>query len=108
MLQSFGVEFDGRLHCGLDDARNIANLLIHMIKDGVSIDINENIKENQMMDRRSNNHRRVSNTFKINNPRKNQHQNQKGEEKIDQEDLDFAMGLMSVRNEAVGELSNTK
>ncbi|RZF34125.1 hypothetical protein LSTR_LSTR003535 [Laodelphax striatellus] len=58
MLQSFGVEFDGRLHCGLDDARNIANLLIHMIKDGVSIDINENIKENQMMDRRSNNHRR--------------------------------------------------
>nr|AGH30335.1 Eri-1-2 [Nilaparvata lugens] len=112
MLQSFGVEFDGRLHCGLDDARNIANLLIHMIKDGVRIDINENIQENRMTYRRGNNNQRVStfctiqrpNSFRINNPRKNQ-QNQRQNKEVepeivDEEDLDFAMGLMSVRLES--------
>ncbi|XP_039283068.1 probable tubulin polyglutamylase ttll-15 [Nilaparvata lugens] len=104
MLQSFGVEFDGRLHCGLDDARNIANLLIHMIKDGVSIDINENIQENRMTYRRGNNNQRRPNSFRINNPRKkqqNQRQNKEVEpEIVDEEDLDFAMGLMSVRLES--------
>ncbi|XP_075223309.1 3'-5' exoribonuclease 1-like [Lycorma delicatula] len=44
MLEELGVQFEGRPHCGLDDAKNIANLLILMIKDGVSIEVNEHIR----------------------------------------------------------------
>lgn len=44
MLEELGVRFEGRLHCGLDDSKNIASLLILMIKDGVSLELNELIR----------------------------------------------------------------
>ncbi|KAJ3091299.1 cytosolic leucyl tRNA synthetase [Quaeritorhiza haematococci] len=34
MLKHFGMEFEGREHCGLHDARNIARIAIRMMKDG--------------------------------------------------------------------------
>lgn len=43
MIEKLGMEFEGHPHCGLDDATNIAHLLIRMIKDGASVDINERI-----------------------------------------------------------------
>lgn len=41
MLDYFEMEFEGRLHCGLDDAKNIARILIRMIRDGANIQVNE-------------------------------------------------------------------
>ncbi|KAJ3150514.1 3'-5' exoribonuclease 1 [Geranomyces michiganensis] len=34
MLSGLGMEFDGREHCGLDDATNIARIVVRMMKDG--------------------------------------------------------------------------
>nr|CAD7591755.1 unnamed protein product [Timema genevievae] len=43
MLEHIEMIFEGRPHCGLDDARNIARILLHMVKDGASIQYNERI-----------------------------------------------------------------
>lgn len=43
MLQHLKITFEGRPHCGLDDARNIARLVICMISDGASLRVNEQI-----------------------------------------------------------------
>lgn len=42
-LEYFGLEFEGHLHCGLDDARNTARLLKAMIANGYDIE-NANIR----------------------------------------------------------------
>ncbi|TPX70925.1 hypothetical protein SpCBS45565_g01540 [Spizellomyces sp. 'palustris'] len=34
MLQGLGMTFEGRPHCGMDDARNIARIVVRMMKDG--------------------------------------------------------------------------
>ena len=34
MMECLGRKFDGRMHSGLDDARNVAKILIQMLKDG--------------------------------------------------------------------------
>lgn len=44
MLDRLHIQFEGRPHCGLDDARNIAEMLLRMINDGASIEINEKIE----------------------------------------------------------------
>lgn len=44
MLDHLHIQFEGRPHCGLDDARNIAEVLLRMIGDGASIEINEKIE----------------------------------------------------------------
>lgn len=44
MLDRLHIQFEGRPHCGLDDARNIAEVLLRMINDGASIEINEKIE----------------------------------------------------------------
>lgn len=44
MLQHLGMKFEGRPHSGIDDARNIARILIQLIKDGANANINETIK----------------------------------------------------------------
>lgn len=54
MLEKLGMEFEGHPHCGLDDATNIANLLIRMIKDGAAVDINERIDLRYKIDRCTN------------------------------------------------------
>jgi 3'-5' exoribonuclease 1 len=43
MLEHLELDFEGRPHCGLDDARNIARVLLQMISDGASIQVNERI-----------------------------------------------------------------
>lgn len=41
MLINLGLPFEGRLHCGMDDARNIARILQKMAQDGCEIKFNE-------------------------------------------------------------------
>ena len=43
MLQHLGLDFDGRLHCGLDDAKNIAKILLVLLKDGCEPSLNEGL-----------------------------------------------------------------
>jgi len=47
MLTHLGMEFQGRKHCGYDDAINISNILIRMIIDGANPVINERISWHQ-------------------------------------------------------------
>ncbi|XP_046368295.2 3'-5' exoribonuclease 1-like isoform X1 [Haliotis rufescens] len=41
MLISLGMSFEGQLHCGRDDARNIARIAMRLLSDGVTFKINE-------------------------------------------------------------------
>ncbi|XP_069698473.1 3'-5' exoribonuclease 1-like [Periplaneta americana] len=43
MLKHLELDFEGRPHCGLDDAHNIARVLLRMMNDGASIQVNERI-----------------------------------------------------------------
>ncbi|RNA33870.1 3 -5 exoribonuclease 1 [Brachionus plicatilis] len=45
MLAYYDLEFEGSQHCGLDDAQNIARVLIHLAKDGCEIKINDHLKK---------------------------------------------------------------
>lgn len=36
-----GMTFEGQLHCGLDDARNIARIAIRLMIDGCELKVNE-------------------------------------------------------------------
>lgn len=44
MLHHLGMEFEGRPHSGIDDARNIARILIQLKKDGADMFINESLR----------------------------------------------------------------
>ncbi|KAF4518262.1 hypothetical protein B566_EDAN010408 [Ephemera danica] len=46
MLQQLGMDFEGRPHCGMDDARNIARILIRLAADGGRLLPNERIALN--------------------------------------------------------------
>lgn len=41
MLEFLGMAFDGRQHCGLDDARNIARIVCQLLLDGAEFKVNE-------------------------------------------------------------------
>ena len=41
MLEMLGLTFEGQLHCGLDDARNIARIAIRLMIDGCELKVNE-------------------------------------------------------------------
>lgn len=43
MLNSLDLEFEGHPHSGLDDAKNIARVLVKMLRDGAQIRVNEGI-----------------------------------------------------------------
>lgn len=45
MLGYFDLEFEGKQHCGLDDANNIARVLLCLAKDGCKIKCNDEIKK---------------------------------------------------------------
>lgn len=47
MLEHLELEFEGRPHCGLDDATNIARVLMRLMNDGASIQVNERIHLNR-------------------------------------------------------------
>jgi ERI1 exoribonuclease 2 len=38
-VRAAGLEWEGRLHCGLDDARNTARLLVELMRRGAKIEI---------------------------------------------------------------------
>lgn len=44
MLETLGMEFEGRPHCGLDDARNIARILLTLIEEHVPLHVNERLR----------------------------------------------------------------
>ncbi|CAG0894291.1 unnamed protein product [Darwinula stevensoni] len=44
MLETVGLELEGRLHCGKDDALNIASLTLRLMKDGAYIYNNERLE----------------------------------------------------------------
>lgn len=41
MLRNLGLQFEGRPHCGLDDSKNIARIVCHLLEDGCCIKPNE-------------------------------------------------------------------
>ena len=43
MLDFLGLAFEGRQHCGLHDAQNIARIATHLLKDGAVLRINEKL-----------------------------------------------------------------
>lgn len=43
ILENLGMTFEGRPHSGIDDARNIARILVNMIKDGIDPKVNDDI-----------------------------------------------------------------
>lgn len=45
MLAYFNYEFEGQQHCGLDDAKNIARILLRLTNDGCEIKINSRLKK---------------------------------------------------------------
>ena len=46
MIQIIGRDFEGRAHCGLDDARNIAFIVQRLLQDGARVALNEKLVEN--------------------------------------------------------------
>jgi len=49
MLEVLGLAFEGHPHSGIDDARNIARILVQLIADGCNIYENEKIMLNSPM-----------------------------------------------------------
>ena len=49
MLQNIGLQFEGRLHCGMDDTRNIAYIVVRMLEDGAKFQINERLNAGKVM-----------------------------------------------------------
>jgi len=43
MLGVLGLKFEGRPHCGIDDASNIAKVLLNLIDDFAVLDVNEQL-----------------------------------------------------------------
>merc|ERR1739838_480809 len=44
MLDNLDMKFEGRPHCGKDDARNIARIAVQLLKDGCNLRYNERIQ----------------------------------------------------------------
>ncbi|XP_075060716.1 3'-5' exoribonuclease 1 isoform X2 [Mixophyes fleayi] len=49
MLEKLGMSYDGRLHSGLDDSKNIARIAIRMLQDGCELRVNERMHTGQLM-----------------------------------------------------------
>lgn len=48
MLSCLGLQFEGRLHCGLDDARNLSRIVTKLIQDGCVLQINERLNNGKL------------------------------------------------------------
>lgn len=44
MLKYFGLEFEGKQHCGLDDATNIARIMLKLVEDGCPLKKNDYLR----------------------------------------------------------------
>ncbi|KAM4710271.1 3'-5' exoribonuclease 1 [Discoglossus pictus] len=49
MLEKLGMNYNGRLHSGLDDSMNIARIAVRMLQDGCELRVNERIHAGQLM-----------------------------------------------------------
>uniref|UniRef100_A0A803JUA9 Exoribonuclease 1 n=1 Tax=Xenopus tropicalis TaxID=8364 RepID=A0A803JUA9_XENTR len=49
MLEKLGMTYDGRLHSGVDDSKNIARIAAHMLQDGCELRVNERMHAGQLM-----------------------------------------------------------
>ena len=47
MLERHGMRFEGRLHSGIDDSRNIARIAAQLVRDGSPVYINEGLPPRQ-------------------------------------------------------------
>jgi len=45
MLKYIGLKFEGNQHCGLDDSKNIARIMLHIANDGCTISNTSHIKD---------------------------------------------------------------
>ena len=43
IIENLGMSFEGRPHSGIDDARNIARILVKMVRDGLDPSINDDL-----------------------------------------------------------------
>lgn len=43
IIENLGMSFEGRPHSGIDDARNIAKILVRMVCDGLDPKVNDDI-----------------------------------------------------------------
>lgn len=43
MLSTLGMRFEGKPHCGRDDAYNIARIAMRLLRDGANMRLNEEI-----------------------------------------------------------------
>ena len=50
MLEYLGMQFEGREHCGLDDTRNIARVVVQMIRDGCILKYNRFMPQDVLND----------------------------------------------------------
>ncbi|MFH4978832.1 hypothetical protein AB6A40_005541 [Gnathostoma spinigerum] len=51
MLKDLGMKFEGREHSGIDDAKNIARIVIKMLEDRSELRVNEKIVRNRKPDK---------------------------------------------------------
>jgi 3'-5' exoribonuclease 1 len=49
ILEKLGMTFEGRPHSGIDDARNIAKILVKMMRDGLDPNVNDDIAYQTMI-----------------------------------------------------------
>ncbi|KAM9329277.1 3'-5' exoribonuclease 1 [Gastrophryne carolinensis] len=49
MLEKLGMIYEGRLHSGLDDSKNIARIALRMLQDGCELRVNERMHAGQLM-----------------------------------------------------------
>lgn len=45
MLATLDMDFEGQPHCGLDDAKNIARIVVRLLKDNAVIRVNEKFQK---------------------------------------------------------------
>ena len=50
MLENMGLTFQGHQHSGIDDARNIARIVVRMLEDGADLRINERLYAHKLRD----------------------------------------------------------
>lgn len=48
MLSNLGLKFKGRLHCGIDDAKNICKVVARLIDDGCVLQVNERLNAGRL------------------------------------------------------------
>uniref|UniRef100_A0A914US44 SAP domain-containing protein n=1 Tax=Plectus sambesii TaxID=2011161 RepID=A0A914US44_9BILA len=61
MLTALGMKFEGREHSGIDDARNIARIVIYMLQHGCDLRVNERLMRRDVAEKKLEERRNRSN-----------------------------------------------